>query len=148
VSSKTDTVRLQYIHQKVLTASREKLLLLTFEIAIDACCKAGEMIRTKDFQGSNDALKTAQKAIRELQFALRPDKAEELADNLNRLYDFMHQELVEANVKKDVKKIEGVQRMLEDLAGAWRDAVEAAAEEIKNRPVNRQTVGSSLDISY
>lgn len=148
MSAKTDTVRHQYLHQKVLTASREKLLLLTFEIAIDACSKAEEMVRIFDFQGTNGALKTAQQAIRELQFALRPDKAEELADNLNRLYDFMRQELIEANVKKDAEKIANVRRMLEDLAGAWREAVKAAAQEQANSSAGRELIGGSLDISY
>lgn len=148
MSAKNDTIRHQYLHQKVLTASREKLLLLTFEIAIDACSKAEEMVRISDFQGTNEALKTAQQAIRELQFALRPDKAEELADNLNRLYDFMRQELIEANVGKNSEKIANVRTMLEDLSGAWREAVEAAAQELPRSSAGREIVGGALDISY
>jgi flagellin-specific chaperone FliS len=60
----------------------------------------------------------------------------------------MRQELIEANVKKDAEKIANVRRMLEDLAGAWREAVEAAAQEQANSSAGREMIGGSLDISY
>jgi len=129
VSFKDRDVRLHYLNQGVMTASREKLLLLTYEIAVRGCRNGVQAIEASDFERANGELQTAEMAIRELQFALRPEKAEELADSLNRLYDFMHEELVQANIAKDPERVERVGSMLEELAEAWEGALAAVHEE-------------------
>lgn len=112
-----------------MTASREKLLVLTYEIAVRACKNGAEAIENKETERANRELQTAENAIRELQFALRPERAEDLVDGLNRLYDFMHAELVEANVKKDAQKVVTVRSMLEELAEAWEGALASIHEK-------------------
>ncbi len=153
MKGKDTNVRLRYLHQEILTASREKLLLLTYEIAIGACNKAVMSIEESNAEGANAGLQTAQRAIRELQFALRPEKAEELSHGLNRLYDFMHNELVMANLKKDKEKIERVMSMLGELFETWQQALDglwkegslSAEEERKFAPL--ELVGGDLNIS-
>lgn len=146
-------VRMRYLHQEVLTASREKLLLLTYEIAIGSCKRAILAIEGSNAETANEELQTSQKAIRELQFALRPEKAGEVTESLNRLYDFMYNELLMANLKKDKEKIENVISILEDLLQTWQEALEklriegglSPEEEMKFAPP--QLIGGSLNIS-
>lgn len=146
-------VRQRYLHQEVLTASREKLLLLTYEIAIGSCKRAIMAIEESNAETANKELQTAQKAIRELQFALRPEKAEEVTESLNRLYDFMYSELVMANLNKDRDRIGKVESMLEDLLQTWREALEklrmegGLSPEAERKFAPPELVGGGLNIS-
>jgi len=46
-----------------------------------------------------------------------------MAQNLMRLYDYMYQQLVEANIKKDASYVRSVLTMLEDLKSTWEEAL-------------------------
>lgn len=146
-------VRQKYLHQEVLTASREKLLFLTYEIAIGSCKRAIMAIEENNAETANKELQTAQKAIRELQFSLRPEKAEEVTENLNRLYDFMYNELVMANLNKNRDRIGKVESMLEDLLQTWREALEklrmegGLSPEAERKFATPELVGGGLNIS-
>lgn len=153
MKEKDKDLRLMYLRQEVLSASREKLLLLTYEIAINACKRAMSCIDGADAEEANKELKTAQRAVRELHLSLRPEKAEEVAEGLGRLYDFMYVELVEANMEKDKDKIGQVVTLLEELLAAWREALEnlrkegnLSAEE-KRKFAPPELVGGGLNIS-
>ena len=54
---------------------------------------------------------------------LNTEKGGEMAQNLMRLYDYMYQQLVEANVKKEAKNVHTVLTMLEDLRETWEKAL-------------------------
>ena len=54
---------------------------------------------------------------------LNTEKGGEMAQNLMRLYDYMYQQLVEGNIKKDAKIIHAVLAMLEDLKSTWEEAL-------------------------
>lgn len=129
MTAKDDGIRTRYLQQEILAASRDKLFLLTYDIAIGACRKARLAIEEKDFETANNELLRAQRGVRELHLALRPDEFEELADNLGRIYDFMYRELVDANVKKDAEKVVRVCSMLEGLQETWKKALAIVREE-------------------
>lgn len=129
MTAKDDGIRTRYLQQEILAAPRERLFILTYDIAIGACRKARLAIEEKDFETANNELIRAQRAIRELHLALRPEGFEELADTLGRLYDFMYRELVDANVKKDAEKVVSVCSMLEGLQDTWKKALEMVQEE-------------------
>ena len=46
-----------------------------------------------------------------------------IAEQLDTLYNFMATELIEANLKKDKQKIQGVLRIIGEIAGAWNTAM-------------------------
>lgn len=48
------------------------------------------------------------------------EKGGEVADNLYNLYDFMNRELIDANVNKDIDKIEVVEDMMLELLDSWK----------------------------
>jgi flagellar protein FliS len=121
------------MQQEIRSASREKLLLTTYDILIGCCRKGISAIEAQDPEEANRTLQTAQRALRELRFSLRQVPDEEAADpfveKLGALYDFLYLELVSANLHKDAGRVETVLRMLEDLNGAWAKAVQTLKEE-------------------
>ena len=72
--------------------------------------------------------------------SLDMERGGEIAKNLMSLYVFFNAELMNANIKKDKKRIENVRKMLFDLLGAWNVAVESTA------PVAAPTQRLNIDI--
>lgn len=154
MKEKEEDLRLLYLRQEILSASREKLLLLTYEIAIKACKRGMAAIDANDAEVSNRELKTAQKAVRELRFSLRSDDdGDDFTDAIGSLYDFMYIELVDANLKKDTEKIGQVIALLEELLSVWREALEKLRREgnltmeEKRKFTPTELVGGGLNIS-
>ncbi|MDI9387723.1 MAG: flagellar export chaperone FliS [Synergistota bacterium] len=118
-----------YMANKVNTASREQLLLFTYDIGIRSCIGAENALEAGVVDEANNNIQRAQNVIRELMITLRVDEGGEVAQNLMRLYDFMYLMLVEANVAKDREKVSVVRGMLEELRSTWEEAIIKLAEE-------------------
>jgi len=139
-------IRNMYLRQEILSAPKEKLLLITYQIAISACQRAASAVERKDYEEANEEFKTAQQAVRELRFALRIEEAGEWAEKLGSLYDFMYERLVEANVEKNIEKLQGVQKLLQELYDAWKAVFDKLEQENKVSSA-RELVGGGLNIS-
>jgi flagellar protein FliS len=119
----------QYTYQatQISTATKEQLLLITYDIAIRSCRLAETALdpdnQSQDYDQAHREIVRAQDVIRELMVTLNTEKGGEMAQNLMRLYDYMYQQLVEANIKKDVKNVRTVLTMLEDLKSTWEEAL-------------------------
>ena len=46
-----------------------------------------------------------------------------ISQNLMSLYDFNYRQLVEANIKNDVKLIEEVEGFIEDFRDTWKEVI-------------------------
>lgn len=118
-----------YLQNQIMTASKEKLLLLTYDIGIRSCAVAEEAISKKDRESANTHLQRAQRVIRELMVTLNVEADEKLAKTLLSLYSFMHEQLVEANIYLDSNKVKTVRGMLEELRLSWEKAIEILRKE-------------------
>ncbi|MGF1468331.1 MAG: flagellar export chaperone FliS [Sandaracinaceae bacterium] len=65
------------------------------------------------------ALGKAHAIVSELQATLNRDRAPELVDQLDRLYDFVLHRITEANVRADVTLLEAALDVLATLESAW-----------------------------
>jgi flagellar protein FliS len=118
-----------YRANQVQTATREQLLLLTYDIGIRSCHGAIEAMVRSDIEGANENLKRAQAVVRELMVTLNVEQGGEVARSLMGLYDFFYNRLVEANVKKDPSLVREVLGMLEELRKTWAEAIEKLKSE-------------------
>jgi len=122
-------VSAQYTYQatQISTATKEQLLLITYDIAIRSCRLAEAALesssQTHDYDVAHREIVRAQDVIRELMVTLNTEKGGEMAQNLMRLYDYMYQQLVEGNIKKDAKNVHAVLAMLEELKSTWEEAL-------------------------
>jgi flagellar protein FliS len=119
-----------YIANRVNTASREQLLLITYEIGVKACRNAETALVSGNTEEANRNIQKAQDVLRELMVTLNMETGGEVAEGLMKLYDFMYFLLVEANVRKEPEKVSVVRGMLEELKGTWEEAlIKLAAEQ-------------------
>ncbi len=124
-----------YLATRVNTASKEQLLLLTYEIGIRACRNAEGTLKGGTPEDVNNHIKKAQDVLRELMVTLNMETGGDVARSLMQLYDFMYLLLVEASVGRDGEKIAVVRSMLEELKAVWE---EAAAKLAAENPVPKE----------
>ncbi|MDR1731693.1 MAG: flagellar export chaperone FliS [Synergistaceae bacterium] len=127
MENKTQTAPFTYQATQISTATKEQLLLITYDIGIRSCRMAEAALETdgkaQNFDVANREILRAQDVIRELMVTLNTEKGGDMANGLMRLYDYMYQLLVDANIKKEPKNIVTVRTMLEDLKETWEQAL-------------------------
>lgn len=112
-----------YQSANVDTADQGKLILICYDVAIKHCKLAIEKFDDKQLlEERTKHLFKVQDAITELLSALKMDVGE-IAHNLYRLYDYMLRSIVEASIKHNKEKVSEVLGYLEDLRGAWAEAI-------------------------
>ena len=121
----------QFTYQatRISTATKEQLLLITYDIGIKACHTAENALLGKtnggipDYDLANREVIRAQEVIRELMVTLNKERGGDVADKLMQLYEYMYQLLVDANIKKEPDNIRTVCGMLEELKQTWEEAL-------------------------
>ncbi len=117
-----------YLRNKILNASPMALVIILYEGAIASCARAREVFGAKRRAETCAALIRAQSMIRELRNSLDMSCGE-IAHGLYRLYSFMIQRLVEANVQRRREHIDEVMGMLTELKQTWLEAIEKGGGE-------------------
>ena len=120
------TVRNRYVQDAVSTVSPAKLVTMLYDALMRDLALAEAAVTGRDVQTAHERLVHAQEIILELQSGLDVTKWEG-APGLMNLYGYLHRELVDANVRKDVAKIQQVATMVEPLRQAWHTAAASTA---------------------
>jgi flagellar protein FliS len=111
-----------YQKNSVNFASKEQLLLMLVEGAVKFSKIAKNALEEKDNKKAHENLVKTQNIFYELMVTLDVDKGGEWAENLMRIYDFIIYQLVQANVKKDVKILNETIPLIEDIRDTWNEA--------------------------
>ena len=120
------TATRQYSQVQIRTANKGKLIVMLYQGAIRHMKKAIMQLEEKEIEAKGKSLIKAQDIVLELLYALDPGmlkEGDELAQNLQRLYLYCYRQLVQANIQMDVKLIEEVISLLDNLLGAWEQVV-------------------------
>lgn len=126
----------RYLETAVETASPARLIVMLYDGAIRFINEAAYAIRQRDYETKNHTLQRAQRILTELTCSLDFDKGGEIAQNLFRLYTYMHNQLVEANLEDSCERLEHVVSLLSELREAW-DAIATQAEAQVEVPTAR-----------
>ena len=118
----------QYKQQAVLTASRGKVLILLYEAAVQNVKKATLCLEKKDLNGKSTHILKTHDILNELTNSLDFDAGGDIARNLERLYNFMVEQLIQANLQNSKEALQMVLKLLETLLSGWRVAVEQAGQ--------------------
>lgn len=118
-------IRNRYVGASVDTASPARLVTMLYDRLVRDLVTAEGALADSDLEGANHALIHAQEIIWELAAGLDPTKWSG-GPALAALYQFMLEELLNANVKKDAAKVNSVRKLVEPLRDAWHQAAELA----------------------
>ena len=124
----------KYKQTSVTTANRGHLLLMLYEAAIINVKKALEAINKKDLKAKSHHIGKAHDIINELQNTLDFKVGGQIAIDLDRLYSYMTEQLLHANLHHSTEALGVILTILNNLLSGWKVAVEQA---------NRSSTGKS-----
>ncbi len=110
----------QYRQSQISSTAPEKTVLMLYDGAIRFLNSA-----IKELDENNNIIEKANliektvKIIEYLQSCLDSDKGGEIAENLNKLYDYMSITLTRANLKNDTEKMKEVVGLLNTIRDGW-----------------------------
>ena len=116
-----------YVDNSVSTASPERLLVMLCDRLVLDVQRALEAQRDRNHPEAHNQLVHAQEIIIHLRSTLRVE-AWDGGPGLASLYDWLHNELIRANVSKDPAVTEGCLTLVTNLADTWRQAALQAAQ--------------------
>jgi len=115
------------------TASPGELVLMLFDGALRFMTAAEIGFQEENFARRNEMIHNnllrAQAIITELQATLNMEVGGEFSENLYRLYDFMQNQLSQANREKNLDKIKVVVGFVQDIREAWAQMLLQTATE-------------------
>ena len=114
-----------YKSNAVNYASKEQLLLMLVEGAVKFCKIARQAIVDKDVKKAHESLVRTQDIFSELMVSLDTTQGE-WAEQLFRVYAFIKEKLIEANMRKDVEIIDEILPLIEDINETWKEAYKRA----------------------
>lgn len=112
----------QYQNSKILTASPAELTLMLYEGAIKFCNIAIMAIEKKDVEKAHVNIMKAQRIIEEFRSTL--DHKYAVAEDFDRVYVYLLQRLLQANIKKDAEILEEVNTHLRSMRDTWKQVME------------------------
>lgn len=113
----------KYKQTSVMTASRGQVLLMLYEGAIKFTKIAIEAVKRKDLAEKGKYILKVQDIINELTVTLDHNVGGDLSKELERLYNFMIDQITQANLNNDPKPLETVVQLLETLHEGWVQAI-------------------------
>lgn len=119
----------QYQKANIETASREQILIMLYDGAIQYLNKAKIAMTEKDIAMTHQNLIGAQNIIQEFINSLDREIAPQLAENLISLYEYFIRRLIQANVKRQMEPIDEVLKYLKNLKATWEKAIILAQQE-------------------
>lgn len=114
----------KYQKTQVTTATPEKILLMLYEGAIRFTKQARVSLEQKKIAEKGQAISKATAILSELMATLDFKVGGQLAHDLENLYIFMIDKLIEANITNTVEPLDVVEGILKNLYTAWKDVIE------------------------
>lgn len=109
----------QYRKNQILTASPAEITLMLYEGAIKFCNVAILAIQNKEIEKAHTNIRKAQRIIEEFRNTL--DHQYPVWEDFDRIYVYLLQRLLQANIKKDTSILEEVNGHLRMLRDTWKE---------------------------
>ncbi|APR03289.1 flagellar export chaperone FliS [Thauera chlorobenzoica] len=118
------------IESGVMSANPHKLIVMLFDGAAGFIRAARLHMQAGQVAAKGEAISKAIDVVGGLSSALDHERGGELAGRLESLYDYISDLLLKANLENSVARLDEAERLLADIASAWREIGEAAAEPV------------------
>lgn len=111
----------QYNNSKILTASPAELTLMLYEGAIKFCNIAIVAVEKKDVEKAHIHIQKTERIIDYFRQTL--DMKYQVAEDFERVYAYLSERLIEANIKKDKEILEEVATHLRTMRDTWKEVM-------------------------
>ncbi len=111
-----------YQNNKIMTANSAELTLFLYDGAIKFCNIADLAIENKDITKAYLNIMKAEKIIAELRATL--DLKYPVAQDFDRVYEYIYQLLVDANLKKDGELLKEATGYIREIRDTWKEVMQ------------------------
>ena len=118
-----------YEKSRIMTASPAELTLMLYEGAVKFCNIAIVAVEKNDIEKAHINIRKVEDIITEFQATL--DHKYPVAKEFDKVYAYLQQQLVEANVKKDKDILEDVLVHLRTMRDTWKEVMQKAGGSSK-----------------
>lgn len=108
-----------YQRTQTETATPTQLIVMLYDTALRFLSTAREKMASQEIEERHVALMKAQRILQALMRSLDMEKGGKIAQNLDHLYSYMLQQLVEANIHDRVEPIDEVTELMRELRESW-----------------------------
>ncbi len=119
-------LRNRYAREAVTTATPAQLLTMLYDRLVKDLDAAERGLGAHDIQASHSALIHAQDIVHELNATLDTSVWRE-GEALKRLYDWVIEQLIEANMTKDAQYVQNARDVIEPIRDAWHQVARSGA---------------------
>ncbi|WP_062354171.1 flagellar export chaperone FliS [Bacillus kwashiorkori] len=112
-----------YQQNSVNTATPGELTLMLYNGCLKFIQLAKVAMKENNVTDKNINLQKAQNIITELMVTLKMDV--EISKQMMPLYDFVRRQLIEANVKNDIRALEDAEGIVTDFRDTWKQVIQA-----------------------
>jgi len=137
-----------YKKAAVSTVDQRKLIVMLYDGAIKFLTIAVDKMTKGDAYESHRNLIRGKSIIAELLASLNMEAGGEIARNLQRLYTYMFNELIEANLKNDTERVGMVINLLKDLRLGWQGIKQEASEDEDKQPAATARATKNINIRF
>lgn len=113
-----------YQNSKIMTATPAELTLMLYEGAIKFCNIAIMGVEQRDIPKAHNNIRKVQNIITEFRETLNHDYP--VAEDFEKVYSYLSDRLVEANIKKDKEILEEVLTHLRTMRDTWKQVMQVA----------------------
>ena len=117
-----------YKNNSVNYASKDQLLLMLVDGSVKFAKISRQAIIDKDIKKAHTNLMKTQEIFIELMVSLDMEKAE-WTNDLMQIYAFIKDKLVEANMKKDIKIMDEILPLIEEVRDLWYETDKRAKHQ-------------------
>ncbi|HYA16816.1 MAG TPA: flagellar export chaperone FliS [Bryobacteraceae bacterium] len=121
-----------YLESRILSADPIELVNILYEHAILYTAQAREALAKRDIQGRSAKIGRVISILGELDSSLNHSAGGDISANLARLYQYMRERLLAANLKQQDEPLDEVERLLTTLAEAWHGVAKARRSTASN----------------
>jgi flagellar protein FliS len=122
-------LRRQYSEVHLASSSPEETVLMLYDGAIRFLKEAIRELAEENIAAKVHLLDKVEKIVEYLQSCLDRENGGEIAENLQRLYDYMLVRLTEANFYNDAAKLEEIGKLLGTVREGWAGICDAAKKD-------------------
>ncbi|WP_186580823.1 flagellar export chaperone FliS [Aquibacillus kalidii] len=110
-----------YQNNSVMTASPADLTLMLYNGCLKFIKQAKKGIEENNYEKKNTNIQKSQNIIDELSITLDQEVA--ISKQVLPLYDFIKRQLVEANIKNDVEKLDQAAELITEFRDTWQQVI-------------------------
>lgn len=110
-----------YQQNSIKTASPAKLTLMLYDGAVKFCNIGLEALEEKDIVKAHKNIMKAEKIIMQLRSSL--DMKYPVAEEFEKVYDYIYRRLVEANLKKDPEILKEATKHIKTMRDTWKEVM-------------------------